>query len=863
MKKTIIVAGLVIAALAVFSCEKVNENQLVSPEKETPAEKQFGETVFTLSATAPEAENNASAPASAPSKTSLSGLVVSWTAGDQIVVNGVPSKPLAAGSIKPNGSADFEFDAVLTAPYQAVYPASAYVDGTWTNVSDTLDVVFPATQAYVAGSFDSSAAVMMGTGTDGVSFSHAAAYLKLTFDQNVKLVRVMANDGRRVRGRMTANFGTSALQNYYTASNYNTVTVSYPGGIAAGDPVIIAIPPKNYSEGLNILAVTSDDKYQILRTGPADLSTKAGVLCTKDASLNDLDTWEGPGIYCETDWRSFVCADESKFTTDDSQREDASAWKGDDGEINIYKDFTVATNLLRHGSNFGGLPGASNNIYFLETLDGNNHTLTQNATTVPLIAWLGSNTETGIVKNLTLAGECTSFGDAGWGPAAFAIRVLKGGVLDHCVNKINTTLTETEPSTVAYYIGGLASSNAGLMTDCTNEGNITITLVSAANRSFDMGGFAASNRYPITDGYCGDFTNCTNTGDLTVIKKASGSDPQCLYQCGIGGICATIVQGIPGSDPTVTKFTGIYTRFTNCTNEGNITFWEEKSGTSSGNQLAIGIGGILGICTKYSSSCPYVGANDQGFFFVIDGGHNTGTIDVSSANYIQPLKDGMTGARETYIGGLVGFVMGSNNSEAANSSTYYPVIRGSNNNIIKLGSEAGCEAAGGFIGGGGFFKLDNLSASSVEFQESTVDAGVAGFSRAPSKVGGVSPLVGWVVKRSLAVPTADVTLRMDASGLSGLTVYGQGVGVTSNATKNAAGGTDGTNKAPLLIFESAKVGDVYQHFEFALKYADGSTEPAASLAAGYQAASSTFYGKATTSGSYLRKAGNLQFVAWS
>ena len=847
MKKTIIVAGLAIAALAVFSCEKVNENQLASPEKETVAEQQFGETVFTLRATAPEAEANASNPAAAPSKTGLSGLVVSWSAGDQIVVNGVTSKPLAAGSIKPNGSADFEFDEVLTGPYQAVYPASAYVNNTYG--SDTLDVVFPATQDYVAGSFDPAAAVMIGAGTDGVSFSHAAAYLKLTFDQNVKIVRVMSNDGRRVRGRMTANFGTSALQNYYTASNYNTVTVSYPGGIAAGDPVIIAIPPKNYGEGLNILAVTSDDKYQILRTGPADLSTKAGVLCTKDASLTNLDTWEGPGIYCETDWRSFVCADESKFTTDLTQKEDASAWRGADGEINIYKDFTVATNLLRHGSNFGGLPGASNHIYFLETLDGNNHTLTQEASTVPLIAWLGSNTETGIVKNLTLDGSCTSFGDAGWGPAAFAIRVLKGGVLDHCVNKINTDYVETTASHSGLFIGGLASSNAGMMTYCTNEGNISLTLLCDATRQCAVGGFSASNRYPTTSGFCGDFDHCTNSGNITIVKNSEDNDvAHGIHYGGIGGICATIVQGEPGDANT-----GLYSRFTGCSNSGTIKFWEEKSGISSGTQVSVGIGGLVGMCgVGLSSGVPTV-SGTEGYYFILDGCSNTGTLDVSSGNNQQALSNGMSGARQTYIGGLVGFAMGSNNPTVATNANYYAIIRGSNNSTIKLGSQVGCEAAGGLVGGGGYVKFEYCSASNTVYEISDNP------NRTPLKAGGVSAFMGWVVKRCVAVPTSTALFKMDASGLNGLTVFGEGVtGVTSKASTNAAGAIDGKDATPIIIFE--KYSSTSNSFNFALKYHDDTTEAAASLAAGNQTnGAKRFYGAGK---SYVRAAGNVKFVDW-
>ena len=856
MNKTIIVAGLAAAVLAVFSCQKISENKLVSDDNAgTPAETELSKAVFSIEVAAKPAADDVSVSSQAPTRTDLAGTTVSWTAGDQIVVNGVTSLPLDGGKIKPSGAAEFDFSETLTAPYQAVYPASAYVADTYG--ADTLDVVLPATQVYTAGSFDPAAAIMMGTGDDAITFHHAVTYLKLTFSEDVKLVRVMSNDGRRVRGRMTADFSSAALRNYYTASNYNTVTMNYPGGITAGDPVIIALPPKDYSEGLNVLAVTTGDKYQILRTTAADLSLKAGVLCAKTANLNSLEIWEGPGIYCETDWRSFVCADESKFTTDLTQKEDASAWRGADGEINIYKDFTVATNLLRHGSNFAALPGATNNIYFLETLDGNNHTLTQEASTVPLVAWVGSATESGTIKNLTLAGNCTEIANAGWGPAAFAIRVWRNGVIDHCTSKMNITYTETEASTTAHYIGGLASSNAGMMSYCTNEGDITVTLVCAANRSFDLGGICASNRYPTTDGFCGDFDHCSNTGNLTIIKKASGSAVQCLTGCGIGGICAVVVQGEPGD-----IHTGKYTRFQNCSNEGTITFWEEKSGTGSSNQLAIGIGGILGMSTLYSSSCPYVGGNDQGYYFIVDGCSNTGTIDVSSGNNKQALANNMTGARQTYIGGLVGFAMGSNDGTKANQSTYYPIIRGSNNNIIKLGSQVGCEAAGGIIGGGGFFKLDHIGASSVVYEQSTVDSGIAGFSRTPAKVGGAAALVGWVAKRALLVPSTIVTCRMDASGLNGLTVFGEGVaGVTGASSKNANGGISGNNAAPLFIFETDPETPA-NYINCAIKYSDSTTESAASLASGYQTASKTFYGKADTSGSYLRKAGNLCFVDW-
>lgn len=834
MKKSILLAGLAVVTLAFVSCQKELE-QLEDPAAAGENTELAGEPVFFLTASVEE------------QKTTLDGVTVNWSVGDQIVVNGVTSLPLTAESI--NGkAATFAFEAVLEAPYRAVYPASAYVADSDDPENDQATVIIPAEQNVTAGSFDPAAAIMIGEGdANGLTFSHAVAYIKLTFDQDVKSVRVMANNGIRVRGWMDAHFTERTLSNHHDGWNFNTTTADCGEGIAAGDAVILAIAPKDYSAGLNFFVVTTDDKYQILRTLAAPLAGKAGILSAKSATLSNLDTYQGPGIYCETDWRSFVCADESKFTSDATQQEDASAWRGTDGEINLYKDFTVEGNLHRHGSNYASYPGATNNIYFLETLDGNNHTITQTASTVPMIAWLGTASEAGTVKNLTLAGSCTEYGS--WGNAAFAVRIFRGGLIDHCVNAINTTYTETEAAHNDLYFAGFTPSNGGTIQDCENAGNMNITLLSDANRVFKLGGFACGNNH---NSACGDFIRCTNSGNITIIKNASGTGVQCLAQCGIGGICASVTQGIPGEN-----YTGVYTRFVQCENRGAITFWEERSGTSSGNQLAMGLGGILGMSTLYSSSCPYVGANDQGYYFIIDQCENKGTLDVSTGNTIQPLSANMSGARQTYVGGVVGFAMGSNNPEVATNSDYYPVIRGYNNATIKIGSQTGSEAVGAIVGGGGYLKFDYLRASNTVFAKSENP------NRTPLKVGGVSAFVGWVVKRSIAVPTSTITMKVDASGLNGLTLLGEGVmGITGGSSKNAAGAIDGKNVTPNFIFESYTVNQVAQCYNVAVKHSDGTTEAAASLSSGYQASSWNFYGKATTSGTYLRKAGNVKFVAF-
>ena len=74
MKRTLYFIGAAVAALSTVSCAK----EILSAEEAGKNEEQvFGETVFTLGA---DIDN---------SKVPLDGINLSWSVGDQFVVNGV------------------------------------------------------------------------------------------------------------------------------------------------------------------------------------------------------------------------------------------------------------------------------------------------------------------------------------------------------------------------------------------------------------------------------------------------------------------------------------------------------------------------------------------------------------------------------------------------------------------------------------------------------------------------------------------------------------------------------------------------------------------------------------------------------
>ena len=137
-----------------FACSQVIEPETViveQPEETgTPAVKPG---VFALTLSMPETKTvfGAKDGVTYPKK---------WSEGDKISVNGIESDALTLGQGAGTACATFTFETngAPDAPYSVVYPSSAYDGGTG-------KVTIPATQAYVEGSFDPAADIILGYGT--------------------------------------------------------------------------------------------------------------------------------------------------------------------------------------------------------------------------------------------------------------------------------------------------------------------------------------------------------------------------------------------------------------------------------------------------------------------------------------------------------------------------------------------------------------------------------------------------------------------------------------------------------------------------------------------------------------------------
>jgi len=252
MKKTLILSLLfaAIAALCSTGCK---------PEvKEQPGD------VFVLTAGLDDAL----------SKTTLSGPVdgtyeVHWASGDKISVNGTLSG--SAANIREDGRvADFTVSGSLSAPYNVLYPGT-----TSTNV-----IALPATQTYVAGSFDGAAAAAYGVATKngdnyGVNLKNFCGVLRFALKGSATLTKIELNSlgSEKLRGNFTiSNFSTGAFSGGTAGTltyNIGEVTLS-----SSDTYFYVAIPAQTYASGIEALVYQSDGAYMRLKFSKfADEST--------------------------------------------------------------------------------------------------------------------------------------------------------------------------------------------------------------------------------------------------------------------------------------------------------------------------------------------------------------------------------------------------------------------------------------------------------------------------------------------------------------------------------------------------------------------------------------------------------------
>lgn len=192
---------------------------------------------------------------------------VSWSALDRINVNGCESVGIVVNS--GSATANFSFTDEMTAPYRAIYPASAY--GSETVVS------IPGNQTYKAGTFDEGSAVLYAYSTAGsrLVFHQLMSYLKLSFNteadpDNIKTIVVKSKGVEPMSGDFSFDFtAPSPALSPMPEAPVGSVTVDCgEDGVALGTDVIVAIPAQKYASGIEITTtdVNGDKTVHVLNT---------------------------------------------------------------------------------------------------------------------------------------------------------------------------------------------------------------------------------------------------------------------------------------------------------------------------------------------------------------------------------------------------------------------------------------------------------------------------------------------------------------------------------------------------------------------------------------------------------------------
>lgn len=800
--------------LAAAGCAKEIEGEMQVPEQQ---EDEAGTMVI-------GAELSDSPDADDVTKTLISDngdktYSVFWAEGDQILVNGETSTNIDIDHDNKK-SASFTLP-VVDAPYCAVYPAGLYVKDSYKTVkedSTVIEITIPSTQKYVENGFEPNAAIMTARGEagGGLAFKHAMAYLKVAVNgTTVKSIRVNGNDNEALSGAYIISYSKSGIafgpkKNEEGKAIGNTsATISCgESGVADGTPVFIAIPAREYKRGLTLTIVNAENQYQVVHSMKSFTAVPGKVYPTT-ITFNAAGTYLEGGIYTVEDWNGFVAA---------VNNGDWSAWKttvDGNGGVHLMADIYSSTNLPRtNDKKADGSKCEWDGVFY-----GHNHIITH-AGTEPLFLHVG---KTGKIMDLKVAGERVANTNNGW-PGVLVLN--NSGEINNCESSVNIKLegNSTNASTICrsnigkiinckntgnitienptaeVKVGGITLYSSGTITGCTNNGTINVTgvdvncLVSGvvlmasgkvsdlanerditveanltASREIYVGGVIGkcethkiNEMDIITDGnVTGEIFRCKNSGNLKIQKSgAFHMKGGCL-----GGVAASVNTGSSTKDCTI---------FDSCTNSGNISFYEKET-TLNDKRVPYGayaVGGILGRCSVVKDVYYDFGA--KSYTVIRVNCVNTGNIDVCTANGL-PMEDINSGARQTYVGGIAGFVGGG-------------VVRGNKGSAsaytIKLGSLYGGICAGGILGGSYATKIDDqASCVNVNFAESD-NAYVK-----PTKIGYVGSVLGWAAS---SISINKVKAKASFNFPDGLTAenYKCGfAGVRSNAALTVSGCT--------------------------------------------------------------------------
>ena len=247
MKKNILKSVFLLAIIGGFSAACAVEPVPSQPEENPTA------TSLELCASLPDVQTKTSLGAEPDFK-------VLWSKGDQISVNGVLSNAVTEEDHnKPE--VRFRVDGV-SAPYKVLYPGT-----TKTNV-----VTLPATQNYVANSFDSEAYAAYGTvvESDGeltATLNNFSGLVRFALNGTATLSKIEVNalGGENLHGAFTL---ADSFNGEFTGGTEGTLTYNFGSGLkltGTDTYVYIALPAQTYTAGVEAKVYQADGAFMRLK----------------------------------------------------------------------------------------------------------------------------------------------------------------------------------------------------------------------------------------------------------------------------------------------------------------------------------------------------------------------------------------------------------------------------------------------------------------------------------------------------------------------------------------------------------------------------------------------------------------------
>lgn len=247
MKKNILKSAFLLAIIGGFSA-----GCAVEPVPSQPEENQTV-TCLELCASLPDVQTKTSLGAEPDFK-------VLWSKGDRISVNGVLSNAVAEEDHNKS-EVRFRVDGV-SAPYKVLYPGT-----TKTNV-----VTLPATQNYVADSFDSEAYAAYGTvvESDGelkATLNNFSGLVRFALNGSATLSKIEVNalGGEKLHGTFTL---ADSFNGEFTGGTEGTLTYSFGSGLklsATDTYIYISLPAQTYSAGVEAKVYQADGAFMRLK----------------------------------------------------------------------------------------------------------------------------------------------------------------------------------------------------------------------------------------------------------------------------------------------------------------------------------------------------------------------------------------------------------------------------------------------------------------------------------------------------------------------------------------------------------------------------------------------------------------------